>query len=215
MALGNGSLLPANSPQVPAPIIGRSFGNLMEESLGMRRQLGDLPGVDLPIAANRPGGAERFGSGLTLRFQFAGHEVGGIVPFRVCSPSSVATQGTLPAGRLTGPVQLVRILMAAWEMVDDEMRILLGFEEQDLPHFQSILAGYSSIRGRDVKDRISILLHIRKSLHALFRNLAAEREWLDEEQGELSGRSPRAYLLEGSMISLFRVKEFVDEMCGR
>jgi RES domain len=65
--------------------------------------------------------------------------------------------------------------MTAWNMNEDEIRILLGFEPQDLSLVKDILKGYSSLRGRDIKDRVAIFLDIRKSLHTLFRNSEVEK----------------------------------------
>jgi hypothetical protein len=223
MALGNGSYFPAHARQASRPGLGRDLGSLLEKSLGSRSQHGDVQPSGSPFSTEPPHrtesstlGRERPGTRLELP-QSAVVGSGSFYTYAAqhSSFSDLANQRSLPAGRLTGPVQFIRKLMTAWNMNEDEIRILLGFEPQDLSLVKDILKGYSSLRGRDIKDRVAIFLDIRKSLHTLFRNSEVEKHWLNERQIELGGKSPKEYLLEGSMISLLRIKDFVDEMCGR
>lgn len=129
-------------------------------------------------------------------------------------PREPSGQGAI-SGRQTGPVTFVVRLLEDWRLQDVDACKLLGFEQADAPHVRSILAGHLSLRGRDIKDRVSLLLEIRASLHSLFRNLETENEWLRESQDALDGRSPLHVLLEGSMLSMLAVKDLVDFMSGR
>lgn len=127
-------------------------------------------------------------------------------------PSST---GSLPVGRLTGPVKFMRKLMSDWHLQETEIALLLGFDEADRLHVTNILSGHSSLRGRDAKDRIVALLQMRRSLSSLFRDVSTENDWLREPQEDLDGESPLDCMLEGSMRSLFAVGNVVETMSGR
>jgi hypothetical protein len=129
-------------------------------------------------------------------------------------PGEPVSEGRL-TGRQTGPVLFIVRLLEDWRLQDVDAGKLLGFEEADAPHVRSILAGHLSLRGRDIKDRVALLLQIRASLHTLFRSLETENEWLRESQDVLDGQSPLEALLEGSMLSVLAVKDLVDFMSGR
>lgn len=65
---------------------------------------------------------------------------------------------------------------------------------------------------RDQKERISYLLGIYKNLRILFTDSQQALTWINREN-ELPpfyGRTPREYLLEGSLIRLAEVRRFLD-----
>ena len=118
-------------------------------------------------------------------------------------------------GRLTGPVQFVRKLLQTWKLHLGDAAALLGFEQSERTHIDNLLNGRAALAGRDVKDRIACLLHIRSTLSALFRSEEVENEWLREPHAMLDNQVPMHLLLEGSMENLLLVKEYVDVVSGR
>jgi len=128
-------------------------------------------------------------------------------------PRSWQTPG--PPARLTGPVQFVVKLLDTWRLEPDKATVLLGFEESGKDHVKRILSGREPLYGRDAKDRVVHLLHIRGTLSALFRDREVENEWLREPRSLLHGKTPMDLLLEGSMENLLLLREYVETMAGR
>lgn len=100
-------------------------------------------------------------------------------------------------------------------MSEDDAVLLLGFDQADNNLVRAILAGVVDLHGRDVRDRIAHLFHIRATLSSLFRDLDVENEWLREPHTLLDEREPLELLLGGSMEDLLLVKEYVDAAAGR
>ena len=117
--------------------------------------------------------------------------------------------------RISGPVQFVLKLLESWRLSKDDAVLLLGFDQTDNDFVQAILAGAADLHGRDVRDRIAHLFHIRQTLSALFRGLDVENEWLREPHTLLDEQEPLKLLLGGSMEDLLLVKEYVDAAAGR
>ena len=134
--------------------------------------------------------------------------VGIITPWR----SSETLQ---PPVRLTGPVQFIVKLLDTWKLEPDKAAVLLGFEESGEDHVKGILSGREPLYGRDAKDRVVHLLHIRGTLSALFQDREVENEWLRESRSLLHDKSPLDLLLEGSMENLLLLREYVETMAGR
>ena len=123
--------------------------------------------------------------------------------------------GSEASPRLSGPIQFILKLLEFWHLRQDDAVLLLGFDQADASHVIKILEGTELFRGRDVRDRIAHLFHIRISLSALFRDLDVENDWLRESHSLLNGESPMALLLGGSMEALLLVREYVDAAAGR
>ena len=117
--------------------------------------------------------------------------------------------------RPSGPVQFIVKLLEFWKLDKFDAGCLLGFEEIDADYVDRILEGTEYLRGRDVRERISHLFWIRKSLRSLFRDLEVENEWLRESHALLGGRSPMSLLLGGSMDDLELTREYVDTVASR
>ena len=117
--------------------------------------------------------------------------------------------------RISGPVQFVLKLLDSWRLSRDEAVLLLGFDQTDNSLVQAILEGAADLHGRDVRNRIAHLFHIRQTLSSLFRNLDVENEWLREPHTLLDEQEPLTLLLGGSMEDLLLVKEYVDAAAGR
>ena len=117
--------------------------------------------------------------------------------------------------RLTGPVQFIVKLLDTWKLEPDKAAVLLGFEESGKDHVERILSGREPLSGRDAKDRIVHLFHVRKTLSALFQDREVENEWLREPRSLFHDKSPMDLLLEGSMENLLLLREYVETMAGR
>jgi transcriptional regulator with XRE-family HTH domain len=115
--------------------------------------------------------------------------------------------------RIAAPVKFMAKLMEAWRIDERQAAKLLGFDEEE--DVRSLLSGVTQPDTRDCKDRLRHLIRIREALHAVFRDLQAEREWLHEPRPELGGRKPFTLLLEGSMENLLTVSQLVQWMVGR
>lgn len=116
---------------------------------------------------------------------------------------------------LTGPIQFVVKLLEFWRLETDDAVGLLGFDSADANHVAAVLGGREQFRGRDVKDRIVHLFHIRATLLALFRDLETENNWLREPHAPLDKRSPLSLMLGGSMEDLLLTREYVESAAGR
>lgn len=117
--------------------------------------------------------------------------------------------------RISGPVQFVLKLLESWRLSEDDAVFLLGFDAAAKGFVRAVLAGTVDLHGRDVRDRIAHLFHIRATLSSLFRDLDVENEWLREPHPLLGEREPLKLLLGGSMEALLLVKEYVDAAAGR
>ena len=87
---------------------------------------------------------------------------------------------------------------------------MLGFDPTEQKHVDNMLQGRVRMKGRDIRDRISCLLDIRRSLHGVFRDVNVENKWLRSQQELLDGQVPMYLLMEGSMDNLILVKEYVN-----
>jgi len=116
------------------------------------------------------------------------------------------------AARLTGPIQFIRKLVELWSLDDGAKTAVLGFEQGDQRSVEALLAGRSSIRGRDLKDRITALVRIRTLLSNLFRDPDAERTWMRTPREEFEGNSPLDLLRDGSMERLLELRQYVEHI---
>lgn len=117
--------------------------------------------------------------------------------------------------RLTGPVQFILKLLDFWNLERRDAVKLLGFVEEEAEYVYRLLEGKEQLHGRDVKERISNLFFIRSSLRSLFRDLNTENEWLREQHTLLDGKSPLSMLLEGSLLGILSVRDYVDTVTRR
>ena len=134
---------------------------------------------------------------------------------RRIQPTISAVGSPYLRGRLTGPIQFMRNLLETWELKPGDAAPLLGFEQSDQNYVRDLLSGRAVLTGRDVKDRIAYLLHIRMTLSALFRSEDVENQWLREQHPMLDNQTPICLLLDGGMEKLLLIKEYVDAAAGR
>lgn len=138
--------------------------------------------------------------------------------WRAWSGSSPKTAFDAPregTRRLAGPIQFISRLLELWHLEAHDAAGLLGFDPSDTDHVAAVLAGREQFRGRDVRDRISHLFWIRKTLWSLFRDIKTENDWLREPHSMLEDRSPLSLLVGGSMEDLLLAREYVDAVAGR
>lgn len=132
------------------------------------------------------------------------------VPLKLAGP---VVGSELKVARLSGPIQFFLKLLELWELNSEDKCKLLGYELADIQHVDQVLSGQLPI-SRDLKDRITNLLVIRKRLSGLFRDTNTENEWLRERHVELGNKSPIELILSGSMENLLLIKEFVEHVSG-
>lgn len=65
---------------------------------------------------------------------------------------------------------------------------------------------------RDEKERISLLLGIYKDLRILLVDSSQAMSWINRKNtlAPFNGMTPREYLMEGSLIRLAQVRQFLD-----
>ena len=197
-ALGEGLLMPKSSYDRPSEVGADNPQDLHEIHLYQMK-----PKPVLPPFTSGPSAYELH-LGLT-----AGHssDVG---------PDIASWRSIIYApNRISGPIQFVLKLLDSWRLNRDDAVFLLGFDQKDNGFVQAVLAGAADLHGRDVRDRIAHLFHIRQTLSSLFRDIDVENEWLREPHTLLDEQEPLKLLLGRSMEDLLLVKEYVDAAAGR
>jgi hypothetical protein len=145
--------------------------------------------------------------------------LGGVADLQIRFGGSVmiieakAQQPTRASVKPAGQVVLFRKIMDDWSFNDQEAATLLGFEAAS--DMDEIYTGMKSVRHRDANDRLRAVLRIGADLDALFQEVPAIRDWLNEPQRDLDGSTPRSLLTEGSMENLLRVRHYVAHLSGR
>lgn len=104
----------------------------------------------------------------------------------------------------------VKNLQEKFNFSEDEIRILLG----EMPR-ATFYKGIKNLEGglnRDVKERISFLLGIYKALRILFVDSAQAMSWINRDNilPPFNGKTPREYLMQGSILRLAEVRKFLD-----
>ena len=93
---------------------------------------------------------------------------------------------------------------------ENEGQRLMG----DMPRssYHKGLSNHNVRLNRDQKERISYLLGIYKALRILFIDSAQAMSWIDRSNNlaPFNGLTPRAYMMEGSLVRLAEVRRFLD-----
>lgn len=118
-------------------------------------------------------------------------------------------------GRVTGPVKALKRILADWNLDIVTAALILGYEKRDIQQVENILAGQSSLRGRDICDRLAYTVAIHHGLRSLFGDANIERQWLSEPKAALGDKSPLDYFKNGAMDKLLAVKQLVEFTAGR
>jgi hypothetical protein len=131
----------------------------------------------------------------------------GVVEIRV----KRANEKTKP--KLPGQIVLFKKIMEDWGFDEQEAATLLGLDAPS--DVRDIYDGRKPVVHRDANDRLRAILRIAADLDALYRDVRAIQDWLNEPQKDLGGATPRSLLQEGSMENLLTVKYYVSHLSGR
>lgn len=125
--------------------------------------------------------------------------------------SALHLERSFSPGRLTGPIRFFVELCDEWELSQLECLILLGFEGLgDIDQYERLVSGMATLRGRDLKDRIAILLSIQSTLSGWLPDEKDIRTWLRTESDELENASPVDVMCRGSIADLLHIQHFAD-----
>ena len=151
----------------------------------------------------------------SIQFQFLLETVHALQRQLAAQKSAMPAWSPETQGRLAGPVKFVLRLLDTWKLDRRDAVPLLGFEAADWQHVENLLEGRVPLIGRDVKDRIAYLFHIRRTLASLFRDVGVENDWLREHHPLLNEKSPLDLLLDGAMENLLVVRDYVLTAAGK
>lgn len=101
-------------------------------------------------------------------------------------------------------------LVQRFQLSEAEAMCLMG----DMPRstYHKGISLHQGRLSRDQLERISYMLGIYKALRILFTDSAQALSWIDRENSlpPFHGMTPKAYLLEGSIVRLAEARRFLD-----
>ena len=103
-------------------------------------------------------------------------------------------------------------LFARWGVNADEAAILLGGISSKT--FRRWRDGEFGRVGRDLADRMSLLLGIHKALRILYREPARGYRWIGAANQTFGGASALEVMLGGGIEDLRRVRSYLDSVRG-
>jgi hypothetical protein len=106
---------------------------------------------------------------------------------------------------------IFKLLGEEWGLNNEQQMRLLGLgSRQTLANWKKTPAG--ATLSRDLQERLSYLLGIHKSLRILFPERELARRWLFTPNGNraFGGQAPMARLLNGLVVDLAFVRQFLD-----
>lgn len=105
-------------------------------------------------------------------------------------------------------------LITRFQFDEEESLRLMG----DMPRstYYKGLKSHSPKLSRDQLERISYLLGIYKGLRILFTDSAQAMSWINRPNtlSPFNGMAPKAFMLEGSLVRLAEVRQFIDYWRG-
>lgn len=105
-------------------------------------------------------------------------------------------------------------LVKRFDFKEKEALILMG----DMPRstYTTGVKNKSIKLDRDKKERVSYLLGIYKALRLLFDDSSQALSWINRENElpPFNGKTPKEYMLEGSIVRLAEVRKFLDYWRG-
>ena len=105
-------------------------------------------------------------------------------------------------------------LVKRFDFKEKEALILMG----DMPRstYTTGIKNQSIKLDRDKKERVSYLLGIYKALRLLFDDSSQALSWINRknELPPFNGKTPKEYMLEGSIVRLAEVRKFLDYWRG-
>jgi uncharacterized protein (DUF2384 family) len=105
-------------------------------------------------------------------------------------------------------------LLERFKLNDTEGQSLMG--EMPRSTYYKGLKEHSVKLSRDQLERISYLLGIYKGLRILFTDSNQATSWIDRPNTlpPFNGLTPKAFMLEGSLVRLAEVRRFIDYWRG-
>jgi hypothetical protein len=117
--------------------------------------------------------------------------------------------------RVSGPVKFYSKLIERWGLSEAQACACLGLEPGQTEMLHEILKGVEPATSRDTKDRLRILLLMRKILRGLYRNdPAAEGRWLRSPVDAWSGESPLDRMSNGGIEGLIEARDYLRWYTG-
>ena len=105
-------------------------------------------------------------------------------------------------------------MMDEWDMSIDQRRAILG----DVPKatYHKWASGNAGTLSRDQLERIGITLGIYKGLNLMFNEQGGRMRWFKGKNDDYAfkGKSPAERMVDGSMLDLYAVREYLDGMRG-
>jgi uncharacterized protein (DUF2384 family) len=116
-------------------------------------------------------------------------------------------------GRITGPVRVVKKIVADWNLSQREVASLLAYS--DLQMADDVLNGIATLREPDREDRVRLIYAIYRVLSSLFADLSNQRRWLRTPNPLLNERAPLAVMIGDRIPGMILVRDMVDRLAGR
>lgn len=120
-----------------------------------------------------------------------------------------ASQPLPPTPRQT--IEAFSKLAELWGLTTDQQLILLGSPARST-FFKWKKEG--GIIPQDTRERISNLFAINKSLQILMPDPDRAQEWLFRRNEYFDGQTALERMLEGGMVNIYKVREYLDAQRG-
>lgn len=119
--------------------------------------------------------------------------------------------------RATGQVKALLKLRELWELADDQMSILLGYQARTGKASMTVENTWRDVAelrvpmdsSVDRVDRVRMLTKIDGLLYGLYGNVEGPRKWLRHPVGEFNA-TPLDFMLQGSLRRLYIVADYLQ-----
>ena len=116
-----------------------------------------------------------------------------------------------PKGEAIAAAAVFKKIQTDWNLTDGEIGILLDLDSSQV---EQLFARNHSFDCKETKDRMSLLIQMRATLHAIFEDTAVENRYLRAQQKMLDDRAPMDVLLEGTLTGQYEVLGFLEAAAG-
>jgi hypothetical protein len=103
-------------------------------------------------------------------------------------------------------------IMEAWQVPDDQARVLLGSPSRTT--FHNYRTGRVPALGPDVLERISYILGIYKDLQVLIPHPESADAWVKKPNRRFNGQTALGRMLGGKVADLYEVRRYLDAARG-
>ena len=117
--------------------------------------------------------------------------------------------------QLSGPaIRSFLNIAGKWQLTVDEQRALLGWPAHSTYH--KYKSGQVATLSFDMLTRVSLVLGMFKALHILYADASLADRWvkLPNANPIFSGKTPMAFMADGGLDALFRVRRLLDGRRG-